>query len=44
MLRLCDRFHCLPSQALAEDVSAVRLLRIEELGVAREDGDHDQYG
>ncbi|GGU13303.1 hypothetical protein GCM10010289_38730 [Streptomyces violascens] len=32
ILRLCDRFHCLPSQILAEDASILRLLEIEKLG------------
>jgi hypothetical protein len=35
ILGICDRFHCLPSQALAEDVGVLRLLRIEELGGGR---------
>jgi len=29
---MCDRFHCLPSQLLAEDASLLQLLRLEELG------------
>ncbi len=36
ILGLCDRFHVLPSQVLAEDAYLIRLLRIEELG--RSDG------
>lgn len=31
ILRLCDRFHCLPSQLLAEDASLLRLIAIEGL-------------
>lgn len=37
ILRLCDRFGCLPSQVLAEDAGLLRLLRIEELGTRREE-------
>lgn len=28
IIGLCDRFHCLPSQLLAEDASLLRLLAI----------------
>lgn len=31
---LCERFHCLPSQLYAEDVSLLRMLRV--LDAARE--------
>lgn len=31
MLRICERFHCLPSQLMAEDAGLLRLLRLEEL-------------
>lgn len=37
MLAICDRFKCLPSAALAEDASTIRLLEIEHLGVRREE-------
>lgn len=29
VLGLCDRFHCLPSQILAEDSSVFRMVEIE---------------
>jgi len=32
VLGLCDRFHCLPSEVLAEDSGIIRLLMIEKLG------------
>jgi hypothetical protein len=38
ILGLCDRFHCTPDVAREMDVEVVRLLKIEELGVAREEG------
>lgn len=28
---MCDRFHCLPSQLLAEDAGLLQLLEIEAL-------------
>lgn len=31
MLRLCDRFRCLPSQVYAESGELLRLLKIEEM-------------
>lgn len=31
ILGICDRFHCLPSQALAEDAEILRYLKIESL-------------
>lgn len=34
---LCDRFHCLPSQLLTEDVYLLRMLRLVERG-CRDDG------
>jgi hypothetical protein len=37
VLRICDRFHVLPSQVLAEDASLLRLLKIETLGTPREE-------
>jgi len=37
ILGLCDRFGCLPSQLAAEDAAILRLLKIEELGVRREE-------
>lgn len=39
LLALCDRFHCLPSQVLAEDAGLLRLLRIEQLGKREEVSD-----
>jgi hypothetical protein len=32
VLTLCDRFHKLPSEVLAEPASILRLLKIEALG------------
>jgi hypothetical protein len=37
VLRLCDRFKCLPSQLLNEDAYLIKLLNIEELGTDREE-------
>lgn len=31
ILAVCDRFRCLPSQALAEDAELLRLMAIEQL-------------
>lgn len=39
MLALCDRFHKLPSEVLAEDAAILRLLKIEALGKREEGGD-----
>jgi hypothetical protein len=32
ILAICDRFHCLPSQARAEDAGIIRLMTIEAMG------------
>ncbi len=32
VLSLCDRFHCLPSQLMREDVEVLKLLQVEALG------------
>ncbi len=32
MLGLCEMFHALPSQVLAEDAGLLRMLRVRELG------------
>jgi len=37
ILRLCERFGCLPSELLAEDAALMRLLTIEQLGTPREE-------
>jgi hypothetical protein len=29
---MCQRFHCLPSQLMAEDAELLYLLQLEELG------------
>ena len=39
ILGLCDRWHKLPSQVLAEPAEVLRLLRVEELGIRREGGE-----
>lgn len=31
VLRLCDRFHCLPSQLYAEDSELMRMIEIERV-------------
>lgn len=31
LLRICDRFKCLPSQALDEDANVLRMLSVEAL-------------
>jgi hypothetical protein len=36
ILRLCERFKCLPSVLLAEDSDLLRMLAIEELVTAQE--------
>jgi hypothetical protein len=33
---LCDRFHCLPSALLEEDVELLRLIEIERRGTPEE--------
>jgi len=33
---ICDRFKCLPSQALQESTDVIRMLKIEALGKPRE--------
>jgi len=30
-MSICDRFHCLPSQALKEDADIIQLLKIMEI-------------
>jgi hypothetical protein len=39
ILAICDRFHCLPSQVLAEDASILRLVSIEALAKPDDDGE-----
>ena len=39
---MCDRFKCLPSAVLGEDVGLLRMLRIVELGDPPPEG--DEYG
>lgn len=34
---MCDRFHCLPSQVLAEDAGLLRLLELEDLAGGTEE-------
>lgn len=41
ILGLCDRFHCLPSQLMAEDISVMRLVKIQSLGTRREEDGTD---
>ena len=38
MIGLCDRWHALPSQVLAEDAALLRLLDVYRLGHREEDG------
>lgn len=37
MIGLCDRWHCLPSQVLAEDASLLRLLEVYRQGHREEE-------
>ena len=37
MLRMCDRFHCLPSALLAEDAGLLGMLELEGLASPPED-------
>lgn len=37
ILGVCDRFHCLPGEALAEDAGIIRLMKIEKLGTKQEE-------
>lgn len=39
MMRMCDRFHCLPSQIEKEDASLIRMLIIESRGTREEEFD-----
>ena len=41
MIGLADRWHCLPSQVLAEDASILRLLDVYRLGHREEEGGED---
>jgi hypothetical protein len=41
ILGLCRQFHCLPSQLAGEDAGILRLLKIEEHGVRREEEEPD---
>jgi hypothetical protein len=41
VLALCDRWHQLPSQVLAEDAGVLRLLAVEGLAGLREGGEPD---
>lgn len=41
MIGLCDRWHKLPSEVLAEDASLLRLLDVYELGHRKEGGEGD---
>lgn len=36
VIGLCERFHCLPSQILAEDSEFIRMIKIVERGRARD--------
>ena len=36
VLRLCELFHCLPSQLEEESAEVIRLLNIREMGTKRE--------
>jgi hypothetical protein len=39
VLALCERFHALPSQVLAEDASILRLVKVHDLAHPREETD-----
>lgn len=39
MLKLCERFGCLPSELYEEDVDLLRMIAIEELGGGRDEGE-----
>lgn len=39
ILNLCERFHCLPSALLEEDMELLRLLEIRDLGLPPEGRD-----
>ena len=41
MIGLADRWHCLPSEVLAEDARVLRLLDIYRLGHREEEGGED---
>ena len=41
MVGLCDRWHALPSQVLAEDAGLLRLLDVYRLGHREEEGGED---
>lgn len=41
MIGLCDRWHQLPSQVLAEDAAVLRLLDVYRLGHREEEGGED---
>jgi hypothetical protein len=39
ILRLCERFGCLPSKLYEEDAELIKLLTIEAMGTKREEGE-----
>jgi hypothetical protein len=41
---ICDRFKCLPSEALRESADILRLIRIEQLGRREEVNPYDELG
>ena len=41
MIGLCDRWHKLPSEVLAEDAGALRLLAVYQMGHRDEEGGGD---
>lgn len=42
VLRLCERFHCLPSQLEQEDAEIIRLLAIADRGIKKTDPDEEE--
>ena len=41
---ICDRFKCLPSEALKESADILRLMKIEQLGKTEEVNPYDELG
>jgi hypothetical protein len=44
ILGLCERFGCLPSQLMTEDVGLLRLVAIEDLGRDKTSKNTDEEG
>jgi hypothetical protein len=44
VVRLCERFHCLPSQLMQEDAEFLRLILIDHMGTPQSQQPPDAEG